>query len=524
MASLWLRTSALQFCRNNGKRPVVCLQLYKVTQRGITVECSEPPKFYKTAEEAVTDVHDGATIMFGGFGLCGIPENLIKALVKTKVKNITAISDSGGVADYGLGLMMQQKQIKKMMVSFIGQNPVFEKQYLSGELEVELTPQGSLAERIRAGGSGIAAFYTPTGYGTLVQTGGSPIKYKPGGSGEVEIASKPREIRMFKGRNYIMEEAITGDFAMVKAWKADKAGNLTFRKSARNFNPPMCKAATVTIAEVEEIVEMGEIPPEDIHIPHIYVQRILKGETFEKRIEKLRLHVDEAQHATDKRSLGRERIVRRAALELKDGMCANLGIGLPVMASNYIKPGTKVTLHSENGILGMGPFPYPGEEDADLISAGKETVSLVPGGSYFASDESFSMIRGGHFCITMLGALEVSDHGDLANWMIPGKMVKGMGGAMDLVSCGRTKRIITMEHVAKTGKSKLVRECSLPVTGKHCVDMVITDKGVFEIDPEKGMTLMEIAEGETVESIKAATDGEFRVSPDLIPMQQSEVQ
>ncbi|MCL4133482.1 UNVERIFIED_CONTAM: hypothetical protein GTU68_066880 [Idotea baltica] len=411
-----------------------------------------------------------------------------------------------------------------MISSYVGENAEFERQYLTGELEVELTPQGTLAERIRAGGAGIPAFFTPTGYGTLVHEGGSPIKYKE--KGVIEIQSSPREERIFNGRNYIMEEAITGDFALIKAWKADKEGNLIFRKTARNFNLPMCKAAKTTIVEVEEIVETGEIPEDSVHIPSIFVDRVIKGAKFEKRIERLTLRKEKrASAATSNPAVAmRERIVRRAALEFKEGMNANLGIGMPMLASNYIKEGVNVKLQSENGVLGLGPFPLPGEQDPDLINAGKETVTVIPGASYFSSDESFAMIRGGHIDLTILGAMEISQYGDLANWMIPGKMVKGMGGAMDLVTSPNTKVVVTMEHSSKKGGHKILDQCSLPLTGKNCVDLIITEKCVFEVNKEDGLTLTELAEGVSMEDVVASTGCLFQVSPNLIPMQQIEVE
>lgn len=218
-------------------------------------------RFYDDPVAAVKDIPDGSTILVGGFGLCGIPENLIGALLKTGVKGLTAVSNNAGVEDFGLGLLLKSKQIKRMISSYVGENSEFERQYLAGELEVELTPQGTLAERIRAGGAGVPAFFTSTGYGTLVQEGGSPIKYNKDGS--IAIASQPREVREFDGHHYILEKAITGDFALVKAWKADRSGNVIFRKTARNFNLPMCKAANTTVVEVEEIVDIGSFAPED---------------------------------------------------------------------------------------------------------------------------------------------------------------------------------------------------------------------------------------------------------------------
>lgn len=223
-------------------------------------------KVYATAAEAVADIPDGATLMAGGFGLCGIPENLILALRARGVKGLTVISNNAGVDDFGLGLLLQTRQIKKMISSYVGENREFERQYLSGELEVELCPQGTLAERIRAGGAGIPAFYTATGYGTVVAEG--------------------KDTRWFDGRPYVLERSLFADFALVKAWRGDTLGNLVYRRTARNFNPMMATAAKVTIAEVEELVEPGEIDPDLVHTPGIYVHRILQGPGYEKRIEK----------------------------------------------------------------------------------------------------------------------------------------------------------------------------------------------------------------------------------------------
>jgi 3-oxoacid CoA-transferase subunit A len=222
-------------------------------------------KTVANAEEAIKDIKDGMTLMVGGFGLCGIPENLIAALVKKGVKNLTCISNNAGVDDFGLGLLLQNRQIKKMISSYVGENDEFERQMLSGELEVDLIPQGTLAERCRAGGAGIPAFFTPAGYGTEVAEG--------------------KEVRVFNGKPHILETALTADFALVKAWKGDTAGNLIYKYTARNFNPMMAMAGKITIAEVEELVPEGELDPNFIHTPGIFVQRIFQGEKYEKRIE-----------------------------------------------------------------------------------------------------------------------------------------------------------------------------------------------------------------------------------------------
>ena len=222
-------------------------------------------KKVNNVQEALEGVKDGMTFMLGGFGLCGIPENAIAELVKIGVKDVTCISNNAGVDDFGLGLLLQNRQIKKMISSYVGENDEFERQMLSGELEVELTPQGTLAEKCRAAQAGFPAFYTPAGYGTEVAEG--------------------KETREFYGKMYVLEPAFKADFAFVKAWKGDAAGNLIFKGTSRNFNPNMCGAATITVAEVEELVPVGELDPNQIHIPGIFVQRIFQGEEYEKRIE-----------------------------------------------------------------------------------------------------------------------------------------------------------------------------------------------------------------------------------------------
>lgn len=241
-------------------------------------------KVYQSALDACRDIPDGATILAGGFGLCGIPEHCIAALRELGTKDLVVVSNNCGVDDFGLGILLRNKQIRKMVSSYVGENKEFERQYLTGELEVELTPQGTLAERIRAGGAGIPAFYTPTGAHTAISEGGLPVLYNSDGS--VKKYSEKKEVRTFDGRDYVLEPAIRGDFAIVKAWKADRSGNLIYRRTARNFNPMMATAAKITIAEVEEIVETGSLDPDTVHTPGIYVHRLIQGDKYEKRIER----------------------------------------------------------------------------------------------------------------------------------------------------------------------------------------------------------------------------------------------
>jgi 3-oxoacid CoA-transferase len=466
---------------------------------------SSPLKALKAA-----GIQDSMTILVGGFGLCGIPMATISAIRQTLAKNLTVVSNNCGVDNWGLGVLLKEKRIKRMVSSYVGENKEFERQYLNGELEVLLTPQGNLAEKIRAGGAGIPAFFCPTAVGTLIQEGGFPIKYK---DGAVEISSDPKESRYFIDKNgvrreYLLEESITGDISIVKAFKSDLFGNLVFRGTAQNFNPDCAKAGKFTIAEVENLVEQS-LNPEEIDLPGIYVDAIVLSPEVEKRIERVKLSSDNAMEIDENRL----RIIKRAAREFKDGMVVNLGIGIPTLASNYLPKGAKIMLQSENGLLGMGPYPDKGQVDPDWINAGKETITPVDGASVFSSSESFAMIRGGHVDMSILGAMEVSQDGSLANWIIPGKMVKGMGGAMDLVS-GLGNVIVTMEHCSKNGKSKILKQCTLPLTGKQCVKRIITEMAVFDITTQ-GLVLIEKASNVTLDQIKQATEAEYKVSPTL---------
>lgn len=465
-------------------------------------------KVYTSAAEAVSQIRDGASIAVAGFGTTGAPFRLMQALCETSVRDVELISNNGGLYDWALGRLLDEGRVRRVVATHIGGNKNLEAAFRRGEVEVELVPQGTFVERLRAGGAGIAAFFTPSGVDTLLELG-MPLRYNPDGS--IAVTSQGKERRTFDGRPYILETSIRPDVALVRAQYGDTAGNLVYNESARNFNPAMATAAKFTIAEVEHLVQPGELDPNHIHTPGIFVNALVEVGVEGKWHERLMTRDNDgsAVKPVDAAAEIRHFIAQRAARDLNAGEYVNLGTGIPTLVPHYLGGDSGVWIQSENGIVGLGPAPLPGRASFDLTNASKESATLLPGGSISDSATSFSMIRGGHIDVSILGAMQVSATGDLANWVVPGRSVAGMGGAMDL-AVGARRVVVTTLHTDVDGRSKIVRDCTFPITGRRVVDRIITDLAVIDVTPG-GLVLREIAPHVTVEQVLSATDAPLTV-------------
>ena len=460
---------------------------------------------YSTVE-AIADIQNGASILIGGFGvLQGWPHELLFALRDSGASDLTIICNSPGFGSLSPQILAENGQVSKLIASFGGyayRTTPLSEQIGRGEVAFEIVPQGTLVERIRAAGAGIPAFFTPTGVGTVVAEG--------------------KEKRTFDGREYLMETALHADFALIRAYKADTAGNLIYRGTARNFNSSFASAATVTIAEVDEIVESGRLDPEAIVSPGIFVDRLVRREKPLNRAQVLELMRTQGrtiktaeQTAGSPDGLAPELMALRAARLLEPGQYVNLGIGLPTLVSDFIAD--DVTLHAENGVLGYGPLAAAGEEDIDLYNASSQLVTLQPGASFFDSTDAFAMARGGHIDTVILGGFQVAANGDLANWKAPHMRAGSIGGAMDLAA-GTRRLIVVMHHTTKAGEPKLLPKCTYPLSARACVSWVLTNLALIQVT-SRGFVLKELAPGVTLDAVRAATAAPLHIAEDVREME-----
>lgn len=417
--------------------------------------------------------------------MTGNPVHLLHALAETDTNDLTYIGNNVGEPGLGGGRLLRNQQLKKAIGSYFTSNREAVLAAQSGVLEVELLPQGTLAEAIRAGGAGLGGFFTPTSANTPLADG--------------------RETRVIDGKDMVFIEPLRGNVALIRAWKADTAGNLQYRMTESNFNEVAATAADLVIAEVESIVPVGELDPNQIHTPGCFVDFLVQENiTLEDMGSSASVSgslkkVDEARMA----------MASEALAELSRGDVVNLGIGIPTLVADLISPEDGIILHSENGMLGVGPEPENGGALEFPVNAGKIPVTALSGASYFGSAASFGMIRGGHVNVAIMGGLQVDEQGSLANWAVPGKPLLGVGGAMDL-ALGVEKLVIVMTHCANDGSSKVVPLCDLPLTAKAVVNVLITDMAVFYFD-EQGMTLVKVIPGVSLEQVAENTRANYRV-------------
>jgi 3-oxoacid CoA-transferase len=456
-------------------------------------------KVIASPEQAVADIFDGATVALAGFGLAHrFPTSLLLALKDKGSRDLTVVCNSLGAPGQKGQMLVENKQVKKLIAAFstrAGMMTAAEEQIVAGELDVEIVPQGILVERCRAAGAGIPAFYSPTGADTDLAVG--------------------KDLRYFDGRAHVLEHAIHLDFALLNGYRADRAGNVQFRGGSGNLNPAMAKAARVAIIEVEEIVEIGELPSESIDLPGIFITRVVKtAHAIDGRnLSGLRKRpADSAREYNGKMALTRAGIARNAAKIVKNDSYVNLGTGIPTQVSNFLQ-GRGVWLHAENGILGYGEMVTGDDIDPDVYNAGGQFVSMVPGTSFFDSVTSFEMARGGHIDTVILGAYEVDQHGNLANWSVSDARLGGIGGAMDLVS-GGAELIVVMEHTDSKYRPKLRRLCTYPLTGRQCVNWLVTDLAVLHWVDDR-FVLEAVAPGFTPEDVTALGEMKFAIAPEV---------
>ena len=437
-----------------------------------------------SAEEAAAMIRTGDRIIVGGFGMTGNPVHLLHALARTDRTSLTYIGNNVGEPGLGGGRLLRNGQIKKAIGSYFTSNKEAVLAAQSGAIEVELLPQGTLVEAIRAHGAGLGGFFTPTSAGTPLAEG--------------------RETRIIDGKEMVFIPPIKGDVSLVRAWRADTAGNLQYRMTESNFNVAAAMASGLVIAEVEEIVPLGAMDANTVHTPGCFVDFLVQAHVTAED-----LGSSSSVAASLKKVDGLRLAMARAALEeISPGDIVNLGIGIPTLVADLIGPEDGITIHTENGMLGVGPEPESGGALDYPVNAGKVPVTALPGASYFDSALSFAMIRGGHVDVAIMGGLQVDQVGNLANWAVPGAPLLGVGGAMDLAS-GADKLIITMQHCDNAGKSKVRALCDLPLTAPGVVDVLITDLAVFRFSGD-GMTLVKLMPGVSEEEVRQKTEAAYK--------------
>lgn len=462
-------------------------------------------KVVNSPQEAVADIAPGSSIAIAGFSVDhGFAASLIMALKAQGTSDLCIVCNSlGAPGQLRPQILVENRQVSRLIASFSARPGVptdAERQIAAGTVKLELVPQGTLVERLRAGGAGIAAFYTQTGLDTDIARG--------------------KETREFNGKRYVMEEGLTVDYAFLSALRADRAGNLEFRGGSQSFNPSFAKAARVAIAEVDEIVEVGGIPPERVGLPGIFVSRVVKRvlEPEPPGTRQKRRGDDTFKTYHGKPALARIDIARRAALLLDEHSYVNLGVGIPTLIANHI--GEKdVMLHAENGIMGYAALAADEPLDRDHFNASGEFVGLVPGASFFDSVTSFEMARSGRLAAVVLGAYQVDEEGNLANWSTPNMVGGGIGGAMDLIA-NSSRLIILMEHTDGKGVPKLVKRCTFPLTAACRVDTVVTDLALLR-RVNGGFRLDEIARGFDVDEVLALMQMTVEVAPRVGIMQDA---
>ena len=436
-----------------------------------------------SASEAAKYINSGDTLLVGGFGMTGNPVHLLHAIAETDVNDLTYIGNNVGEPGLGGGRLLRNGQISKAIGSFFTSNPEAVAAAQEGRMAVTLLPQGTLGEAMRAGGAGLGGFFTPTSAGTPLAEG--------------------RETRIIDGKEMVFIEPIKGDVSLIRAWKADTAGNLQYRMTENNFNQAAATASKLVIAEVEEIVPVGELDPNAIHTPGCFIDYLVQAHTSEADLGSS-ASVSSSQKKVDDTRMA---MARAVLAELHAGEVVNLGIGIPTLVADLISADDGIIMHTENGMLGVGPAPESGGAMDYPVNAGKVPVTALKGASYFDSAASFNMIRGGHVDVAVMGGLQVDEQGNLANWAVPGKPLLGVGGAMDLAT-GAKRLIVTMTHCDREGNSKIKKQCTLPLTAKGVVNVLITDRAVFHFT-EKGMVLKRVMDGCTRKEIADSTEANY---------------